>query len=878
MFGLIEYSNTSSMNKVLGRLLLLCLIFLLPFQLCAQSIQGEVFDQKGNPLSFISISVLDTNVNTFTNQKGYFELKLKPGTHTIIAHAIDYQSSKLKVLLEADKEAKIQFVLHAQTYQLNELSVSAKQKNPAVYIMRKAIAMAPYYRRQVLAYKAKVYLKGNGAFEKIPGLFKKMMLSTSNIEEGKPMLRESVNELQFFQPNTYKEKVISLKSNMKMESAPEPMKMLRGSFYNTSNQELISPLSPQAFSVYDFVYEGSFFDAGVEVNKIKVIPRRTGSDVYEGSLYIIDQLWCIHSLNLSNNDNLFEVQSKAKFAPLPSHPFVWLPVSYDFEFKGAMLGFKAKFHYVASLSNYQIQLNPNLKHIGQEEQTLVTKEKVKAKSDPNELLKSMAKQSNPSHFEMLKMMAKMRKAAESAKKESLQIDSTELTIDSTALYKDSLFWRANRTLSLDVEEELAYKISDTIPYKIDSAQSTQSENSGLNIGLLLDGKYSPKNPTQLHVNWPSPFKGLYLNTVDGWGLKLLSKIQKPIQANQLWEFTLQSSLPFERKALNGSLSFDYLNKAKPQMLFGFELGSIAKDFNPNGANALANAFQLLFYHSNNTRLYQEDFLKVHAKYPITSAFVLNSELKIGNRNSLENCLRYEKLEPNHIGITPNNETRDGPLFRSLDFSTYQLCNLMLGFEWNYGQYVLKRKDKYQLISSAYPTLKLEVTKSLPGIWGSDLNYTKVNVQLKQNINIWHWLELNYVLEAGKFLQARTLNFPDYFSFDGNTAWFMNDVSSNRFFNLPFYMYSTNKQFVMGKLNLKFKRIALKRLPYLNNASFKESIKINFLGTPEYHKYTELAYGLTDVLRVFDCYVFTYYFNKEYQDWGFRINLKLPLTF
>ncbi len=863
-------------QTVISNLLFIAIVLLFPVQILAQSIKGLVTDQNGAPLSYITVSLKDSNLNTYTNQEGYFEFKLNSGTYELVLHAIDFQTVKLTVELANQQNKLINVVLMPQTYQLSEMTVRANQKNPAVYIMRKAIAMAPYYRRQVLSYKAKVYLKGNGVFEKIPGMLKKMMLN-SQIEEGKSMLTESVNELQFFQPSTYRERVLSLKSNMKLASAPEPMQMVRGSFYNTSNQELVSPLSPQAFSVYEFTYEGSFMDAGVEVNKIKVTPKRAGSDVYQGTIYIIDQLWCIHSLNLNNTGNLFEVSSKAKFAPVASFPFVWMPISYDFEFKGAMLGFKAKFHYLAALSGYQIKLNPNLNHVWQE---AIKSEKALTKNqlNANKMVKALSQKTNPSKLEMLRVLSKIKKDAAQNQHSKITVDSSELSIDATAYNKDSLFWQSNRIVSLDEHEVKAYAISDTVVSPEVKSRLNKPKKDGLSFGLLLNGSYVPKDSSKMVAYWQTPLSGLFLNTVDGWGLKLTTRFETAPVNNRNWTYTLKGSIPFERKALNGSIAVNWLNKSHPQHQVLFEIGSDLKDFNPNGASALPNAFQLLFYQSNNTRLFQEDYIKTNFSKPLHPTFVLHAELKVANRNSLENCYRFEQLESKHIGITPNNVTGDGPFLRSLDFSTYQLCNLKLGVDWKIGQKLIKRKGKYQIVSSKFPAIAVDLTKSLPGIWGSDLDYTKINIKLSQQVHIWHWLEVKYIFEAGRFLQTRTLKFPDYFSFDGNTAWFMNDDSRNRFFNLPFYMYSTNKQFVLGKMELQFKRLALLRLPYLNKTNFKESIKINFLGTPEYHKYTELAYGMVNIFKLFDCYLYTNYYNSNYQDWGFRLNLTLPLTF
>jgi hypothetical protein len=227
--------------------------------------------------------------------------------------------------------------------------------------MRKAIGAAPYYYRQVLTYQAKVYVKGTGKIDESPRILKPAIKSIG-LAVGKSYLTESINELQFLQPATYKEKVLSISSTMPNSGAPKPMRMVRGSWYSNKNNEIVSPLSPQAFSVYNFTLSGSFYENGVEINKIRVEPKRKGNDVFKGDIYIIDGLWCIHSLWLTRQEQGMQIITKTRFQAVPNYPFVWLPISYDFTAEGDYLGVKGSYRYFVSIKDYQIKLNPNLDH------------------------------------------------------------------------------------------------------------------------------------------------------------------------------------------------------------------------------------------------------------------------------------------------------------------------------------------------------------------------------------------------------------------------------------------------------------------------------------------------------------------------------------
>ena len=346
------------------RLAFLSFVFLYLILACwvnAQGVKGVVTNAKGEPIPYVSIYAQTAKSGSNSNVDGSFLLNLSAGTYDINFSSIDYKPKFLRVVV-SDKFLDLKVVLEEQSYQLNEVKVQVKDIDPAVYIMRKAIGAAPYYKRQILKYSAKIYIKGSGSIDYVPKMMKGMVEESTEMQVGKTYVTESFNEVAFFQPNTYREKVISMQSTMPFKEGPEPMRMVRGSIYNTDYTGVISPLSSQAFSVYNFYLEGSFYENGREVNKIRIEPKRKGSDLYTGFLYVIEKLWCLHSCVLNNVSNGVNSSVKITFKQLAEQPLVWLPNTYDLSFKGNFLGIKGGFRYLGAVSNYKVTLNPNLNH------------------------------------------------------------------------------------------------------------------------------------------------------------------------------------------------------------------------------------------------------------------------------------------------------------------------------------------------------------------------------------------------------------------------------------------------------------------------------------------------------------------------------------
>ncbi|HRF37273.1 MAG TPA: DUF5686 family protein, partial [Saprospiraceae bacterium] len=250
-------------------LLLTASLLCISLSLSASGIAGQVTGNSGEALPFAAIFVKETGSGTSANEDGYFELRLEPGRYTLVFQFLGYETVSRTVDVRSGPFTMVNVALKQQAVQLRTVEVSSKQEDPAYTVMRKAIAKAGYHRQQIERYTAQVYIKGSGRLKKAP-FFLRKELKKEGIDSSRAFVSESVSQISYQRPSTFKEKVISIRKQGN-DNSTSPAPFINGSFYEPEIAEVISPLSPKAFAYYKFKHAGYFMDRGYGVNKIQVI-------------------------------------------------------------------------------------------------------------------------------------------------------------------------------------------------------------------------------------------------------------------------------------------------------------------------------------------------------------------------------------------------------------------------------------------------------------------------------------------------------------------------------------------------------------------------------------------------------------------------------
>ena len=112
---------------------LFSLSWLLCLPLSAQeqvTLSGKVTDDKGMPLSAVSIAIENTAMGTYTDDNGQYTLKVTIGPHTVVASSVGYQTMKKE--LEISHHMQVNFTLKESAVSLNSIEVYGKTQTQKV--------------------------------------------------------------------------------------------------------------------------------------------------------------------------------------------------------------------------------------------------------------------------------------------------------------------------------------------------------------------------------------------------------------------------------------------------------------------------------------------------------------------------------------------------------------------------------------------------------------------------------------------------------------------------------------------------------------------------------------------------------------------------
>ena len=138
----------------------------------AQVLEGKVTDDAGEPVLFATIFIEETKEGCTTNDNGVFFMSLPAGNYTIRVQHVSYQTDIQQITLPLSSPLHIR--LNLKSIILREAVVKAKGEDPAYAIMRRAIAKAPYHRKQFESYHVDNYSKATVFVDNIPKAVKRI--------------------------------------------------------------------------------------------------------------------------------------------------------------------------------------------------------------------------------------------------------------------------------------------------------------------------------------------------------------------------------------------------------------------------------------------------------------------------------------------------------------------------------------------------------------------------------------------------------------------------------------------------------------------------------------------------------------------------------
>ncbi len=897
---------------------LLVLIFISTPVLQAQILKGKITSQSGDPISYSTVYIQELKQGTTSNQKGDYEIRLPAGKYTVVYQSLGYEPVFVYITL-SDKIIIKNVILPVQYYQIPEVRITASGEDPAYIIMRKVIGLAPYYLNNISYYKAEVYLKGNLVINRIPKLLQKSMKIEASKQEtsvsagGKPVteekiikagdsfLMESYNEIEFTAPDKYFQKVISFNSTFPEQGNEiSPMDFIQASFYQPVLADMaISPLSPAAFSHYNFKYLGASPQGNFIINKIQVIPKRKSQQLFEGTIYIIEDLWCLHSVDLTNENLVGKIRIQQQYIPVQDD--IWMPVSHKFDINIGIIGFKADAGYGSSVKYIVVKPNLNLQrpetiptdYIGKSVNTAGKPDTVVTKS--KQQIDKILKKDQLSNRDMVKLARLMEKESEKSindsSKKNLEIkDHTTQLVEKDAAKKDSAYWAEIRPIPLSEIEKRTLRVSDSIKATLSQNKLTsdtipqmgkKEKNKFFNTARQIGFGHTWSDTTGISFTYGGLIdkNNISFNTVDGFIYGLSFRFSKSWKNSKSLSIAPDIRYAFSREQVMWRVNANYrFNGLKQRQLF-IRTGIISKDIgNGGGINTFLNTATTLFLRENYLKVYDSRYFTLGYRSEIVNGLYLELAANYENRRVLQNTTDYSiiKSSKDYSDNTPENiylaEGSD-PIYslrdqRHADFVTKVTFT-------PYQRYRINKGNKSPR-GSDWPTFSLT--------WQHGINefiemtdkyrrYDMFRIEASKRKEIGAFSEFRWRVRGGGFLDNRNITFYDFFHFNPQPLPLLLDDYQDAFM-LPAY-YSTSTPEFFGEVHVKYTNpyLLLKLLPVLSNTLMRENLSLSYLGSRFNKNYTEIGYSISEFLLLGEIGVYVGFEDIKYKSVGGKLVLR-----
>ena len=775
--------------------------------LVSAQITGNITDSNNEPLPFVNILIENTYKGTTSNDDGYYELNIStPKTYTIVYSYLGYKTVKKNITIDKFPY-QLDVTLAEESVSLNEVVIDS-EIDPAIAIMRQAIAQRKANLEKINSYKADFYSRGlikiKDAPEKLLGQeVGDLGGALDSTRSGIIYLSETISKIQFLSPDKLKEKITASKvsgndNGFSFNAAQD----VDFNFYNNTiefGNEIITPIANNAFGYYRFKLDGVFYDdRGNLINKIKVTPKRKNDPVFSGYIYIVEDQWDIYALELDITGtqaripivDIISLQQNFSYSETND---IWAKISQSMDFRFGMFGIKGDGRYTAVYSNYEFNTGLTRKDFSRE-------------------IVAFEKEANK---------------------------------------KDSIFWQTIRPVPLTLEERTDYIKKDSLQTLRESKpylDSLDRANNKFKLGNLLGYTYQNSHK-DYRLGFDIPLiGGVQFNTVQGYAananvfyVKNYDDYKRFFRASS----NIQYGFSDERLRATGSLSYKFnsINNAYLSLTGGVS----AEQFNSSKPiSPLINSVSTLFFEDNYMKLYDRSFVALNYSEELFNGISLFVGLSYERRKALFNTTDQTFRNEENDVYTSNNPL-DETAFGVAPFKTHNIIKGSVTARINFGQEYLSYPDaKYNVSSDDYPTLYLGYEKGF-GATDSNYNFDQIKARIQQAFNIKDKGKFMYNLKAGKFFNADDIAFMDYQHFNGNQTHVSTEGNyTNVFNNLDYYSASTNDGYFEGHVEHDFNGFLLGKVPLLNKLNFNLVVGAHLLATPDSKPYQEYSVGLDNI--------------------------------
>lgn len=395
-------------------------------------------------------------------------------------------------------------------------------------IMHCVIWAASKHEKTLAKYEAEIYIKGRTEILQNNALIRLAHHILPVNRKNRDMLFEIASFSQYTAPNIYKHEIKAITGNSipNQKKQQEALNFLNINLYSPTlyKEDLLTPISTNAFSYYAFDLDGSEQYDGYTVYKIRLTPKMESKNLISGFIYIRDEEWTVDKIDINGRYNFADFnlvisynKEKGKFI---------LPENADLKMRVSLLGNVIETSYHSNFKDKKVEW-------------------IEQTDGPK-------------------------------KKKSLDLTNQySLSNKEIPIINDSTFWATYRDNPLSAEEKRLYEMTSIYQLGNDTARSAKY----LEITENLTGSINMNiKSTQLRYSGLFNPSQLGYSRMNGITYKQKLRFTKRYQNDRQFRFLPEVGLIFKRKEIFLKLGTEF--EYYPQRLgnFSFSVGNTYQSY------------------------------------------------------------------------------------------------------------------------------------------------------------------------------------------------------------------------------------------------------------------------------------------------------------
>ncbi|MBK9591117.1 MAG: carboxypeptidase-like regulatory domain-containing protein [Crocinitomicaceae bacterium] len=713
------------------------LFFILAVNTFSQyAIKGSIVDENGASIPGVRVAVENTTYGVPANSQGFYFLEVpSPGTYVLTFTMLSFEKRSDTIVVK-NQITYHETILYEKSTELGTVEIYADKKDIAKEVIGYVIDNKKNLGRAYETYQCDTYIKTSLEKEsRFP-----FMGATDTVGKQRMNLIESYSVTHFKQNTTYHEEVIAhhdyaekanstvmvsvdfanpdnLVPNQAIEYNPyiffekvadgdvDPYQNLID-LPKISSKQLVSPVAVNAFVNYKYTLESVFYEDKQKIYEIKVEPRFKEGPLFSGTLFIIDSLWVIKSMDLSVNAAAMDY-------------FKEFRIIQDFEnIDGNWVATRREFTYTINDGMDYVMANTRVQH-------------------SNYLF-------NKGYDEKL-------------------YKNSVMSFSDDAFDRDSLYWISARPIQLKPEELRYIYEQDSIEKELSSFEHIDSLNAEYNRltvwDFLLNG-VGFRNREKAREIYFSPL--ISQPQFFGFGPyrhKLAGYYSKEFENGKSISVNAEIDYGFKYQDLKGMVGFEYTYLPK-------HFGSLK--VSGGDVYDLVNSYESIVNTGASSNFVRKTFFAIGQRYEIVNGLYGRLSYDYSTRIAVPELARAPWLDSLMKNI--------GSDIQAKHFETYTVSIFELELLYRFKQAYIIKKGKKIVIGTEFPELKLNYKIGVPGLFGSDVNFSFLELGASDEITFGTFGNMKWNFLAGSFLGSNIadIRFIEHKFFRGSDFFFFSN--------------------------------------------------------------------------------------------------------